>query len=114
MAKWAHTGFKAVSTGGQGVAHVIADLIRNPEGWMGNSHAEYLLDTTVAQARTGFKAVSTGWGDKKTNQPESPSPLMGEESKVRVKTMHQHRYNPENPDSKIQNAAGHHAPSLWT
>ena len=35
---------------------------------------------------------------------------MGEESKVRVKTMHQHRYNPENPlnpDSKIQNAARH-------
>ena len=25
-------------------------------------HAEYLLDTTVAQARTGFKAVSTALG----------------------------------------------------
>ena len=31
-------------------------------------HAEYLLDTTVAQARTGFKAVSTGWGNNKTKQ----------------------------------------------
>ena len=27
----------------------------------GTRHAEYLLDTTVAQAHTGFKAVSTGW-----------------------------------------------------
>ena len=37
---------------------------------------------------TGFKAVSTGRGGNKPNQPtESPSPLMGEESKVRVKTI---------------------------
>ena len=48
----------------------------------GTRHAEYLLDTTVAQARTGFKAVSTGWCDNQTNQPYSPSPLMGEETKA--------------------------------
>ena len=34
-------------------AHVIADLIRNPEGKrLGKRHAEYPPDTTVAQARS--------------------------------------------------------------
>ena len=47
--------------------HVIADLIRNPEG----------------------QGV---WATTSPNQPYYPSPLMGEESKVRVKTMHQHRH----------------------
>ena len=47
---------------------------------------------TTPARHTGFKAVSIGWGDNKTDQPtESPSPLMGEESKVRVITrQHQH------------------------
>ena len=36
---------------------------------------------------------STGRGGNKTTQPpKSPSPLMGEELKARVKTMHQHRH----------------------
>ena len=45
---------------------------------------------------TGFKAVSTGGRVMRVNKPTPtdriPSPLMGEESKVRVKTMHQHRH----------------------
>ena len=40
-------------------------------------HAEYLLDTTVAQARTGFKAVSTGWGDNKTTPTILPLSIDG-------------------------------------
>ena len=40
-------------------------------------HAEYLLDTTVAQARTGFKAVSTGWGNNKTT-PTTLIPQMSQ------------------------------------
>ena len=42
---------------------VIGDSSIHREGW--TRHAEYLLATTVAQARTGFKAVSTG-------QPPNP------------------------------------------
>ena len=41
--------------------------------------------TSTISRHTGFKAVSTGSGDNKITQPYSPSPLMGEESKVRVK-----------------------------
>ena len=40
-------------------------------------HAEYLLDTTVAQARTGFKAVSTGWGIQQYNTNRIPLSLDG-------------------------------------
>ena len=43
---------------------------RQSRGADGQRHAEYLLDTTVAQARTGFKAVSTGWGNNKTTHPD--------------------------------------------
>ena len=63
-----HTGFKAVSTG-QGVASVIADLIRNPGvkgGGLGPSFPRRRESTGWMRGgrhrHTGFKAVSTGWG----------------------------------------------------
>ena len=50
---------------------------RQSRGADGQRHAEYLLDTTVAQARTGFKAVSTGWGNNKTTHPAPSYWLQG-------------------------------------
>ena len=44
---------------------------RQSRGADGQRHAEYLLDTTVAQARTGFKAVSTGRSRHSGLDPES-------------------------------------------
>ena len=49
--------------------HVIADLTRNPEG-----------------------AAHHAGETRQHNQPYSPSPLMEEESKARMKMMHQHRH----------------------
>ena len=61
--------------------HVIADLIRNPEGRTGRTGPSYWLQGSIHSA---------GHTNKPTQPPESPSPLMGEESKVRV-TARQHQ-----------------------
>ena len=86
-----HTGFKAVSTGqcNNKTVPPAPSFPRRREstGWMrGGRHRH-----------SGFKAESTGWGnnkDKPTNQ--YPSPLMGEESKVRV-TARQNNHLPSFP-----------------
>ena len=64
------------------VAPVIADLIRNPEG-----HGPVIL--ALRQYPQG------GAYNKPTPTDRIPSPLMGEESKVRVKaSQHQHTVIP--------------------
>ena len=80
---------------------VITDLTRNPEG---QGHRTAIIPCTFHRhsrvggkpqggrgRHTGFKAVSTGWDVTRGRQQaqsnhQSPSPLMGEESKVRVTT----------------------------
>ena len=54
---------------------VIADLIRNPEGWRTRPSFPRRRETTGRQGHTG---------KQEQHQPYIPSPLMGEESKVRV------------------------------
>ena len=61
----------------------------------------------------GLDPQSTGRGvmrlTARQHQPYNPSPLMGEESKVRVKTMHKHRPNPVNPHNPV-NPDSHKTP----
>ena len=72
-----HTGFKAVSTG-WGHAHgyddpVIADLIRNPQG-----------EVRVNKSKPTNHIPSPLMGEESKVRVNKTIPMMGEESKVRV------------------------------
>ena len=87
------------------IAPVIADLIRNPEGW-GNdaTHRHSGLDPESTGGDANMTAAGPSFPAEAGIHPMMrsiiPSPLTGEESKVRVKTMHQPRHSGLDPESR--------------
>ena len=102
-----HTGFKAVSTGlGDNQDNpTIIPLSLDGRGIKGEGETrQYQPPRPVILA---LRQYPQGWATIKTTQPSFPSPLMGEESKVRVKQDNTNHTGPSlRTKSAIQRGSG--------